>query len=185
MRYVKWTVIFILVAGFGTFLHYNLPQRDIVQIVGTDTKRIDDGADPTTGAPLTRDVRFINARTDGGATRVYRNEDTRFGWPPYFKYDSGDITAEAQNLAGTGTWVAATHYGWRIRFLDMFPNVVKIRVVDGPDDTRFPWFNTIFLIALGLIILMIWRWWNRFHERRIEPVLEDIGDGVNIVMPIV
>jgi hypothetical protein len=116
-----------------------------------------------------------------GSTQVYRNEDTRWGWPPYGKFSSGDMTARAQDLAGSGTWVALTHYGWRIQLFDMFPNAVRIRVVDGPDIRLIPWFNIVFLTLLAIVLLLIWRWWNRFHERRIEPVLEDIGDGVEAI----
>ena len=77
-----------------------------------DTGELRDGAQP--GA--TRDVRFINAVTETGATRVYRNEDTGWGFPPYLKFDSADITAQSQDLAGRNAWVLVEHYGWRIRF---------------------------------------------------------------------
>ena len=39
MRYVKWTLIALIVLIVGSFLHYTLPQHDIVRIVGTNTER--------------------------------------------------------------------------------------------------------------------------------------------------
>lgn len=181
MRYIKWGLVVVLLAGAVGFLNYYLPQRDIVQIVGTDIKRADGGTDPVTGAQISRDVRYINARTASGAPRVYRNEDTGWGWPPYGKFNSGDLTARAQGLAGTDTWVALSHYGWRVQLFDMFPNALKIRQVDGPDVSLVPWFNIVFLIGLAIVVLLIWGWWQRFRARRIDPVLEDIGDGVEAV----
>jgi hypothetical protein len=179
MRNVRRVLIVILVVLVAAFLHYNLPQRDVVQVVGTDIKRMDAPDDPATGAQRGRDVRFINARTAQGATRVYRNEDTRFGWPPYGKFNSGDLAARAQSLARDGEgWVAIRHYGWRFEMFDMFPNAVGLRPVDGPDARLIPWFNIVFLTALGAALLWLWLRWLRFRERRIEPVLDDIGDGV-------
>jgi hypothetical protein len=182
MRYFRWTLIVLAIVGAASFLHYYLPQRDIVRIVGTDTERIDAGTDPVSGGERTRLVRFINAVGPNGGTRVYRNEDTGWGWPPYGKFNSGDITARAQHLAGEAdTWVAIRHYGWRIQILDMFPNVLGFREVDGPDTRLIPWFNIVFLTLLGGGLLWLWLWWRRFHARRIAPVIEDIGEGVEAV----
>ena len=40
---------------------------------------------------------------DGGKVIVYRNEATGWVWPPYFKYDSSNLQAEATNLKSSGT----------------------------------------------------------------------------------
>ena len=82
-------------------LHYWLPDREIVRIVGTEVKRVDvesgapfwDRADIGTNEEATRDVRFINAEKKNGRSMVFRNEDTGWGWPPYLKFDSGDVTS--------------------------------------------------------------------------------------------
>ena len=63
-------------------------------------------------------------------TRVYRNEETDWGFPWYFKFDSGNLQAEAQSLVSSAEapkWVLVTHYGWRIPMLSMFPNVVELK----------------------------------------------------------
>ncbi len=43
MTYVKWIFLLLVVAVVGGFLHYTLPQTDIVRIVGTENRRIDFG----------------------------------------------------------------------------------------------------------------------------------------------
>ena len=44
MRYVKWSVLALLALFFLSFLHYTLPQRDIVRVVNTEVRRVDFGA---------------------------------------------------------------------------------------------------------------------------------------------
>ncbi|MFD1911537.1 DUF1523 family protein [Halodurantibacterium flavum] len=173
MRYVKWAVIGIMIAVVGGFLHYTLPQRDIVRIVGIENRRIDtaSGSGFTT-ASGTRDVRFILAVRPNGREMVYRNEDTGWGWPPYFKFNSSTLQARAQNYvsnAANPQWVAITHYGWRFEFVSMFPNAIRIRPVAGPDVTMVPWVNIVILALFALAGILIWRWWVRFRETRLEP----------------
>jgi len=174
MDYVKPAIFGILLAAVAAFLHYNLPQRDVVQIVGTEVSRED--VEQPDGTTITRDVRFINARSEGGAPRVYRNEDTGWGWPPYFKFDTGNLQAEAQSMAKSDQWVAVTHYGWRIPMLSMYPNAVWMRPAEGADVRLIPWFNIVFLVLLAALVWGIWRRIQRFRNRRIDPLLEDIDD---------
>ena len=49
----------------------------------------------------TVDVRFIAAVRPNGKPFVYRNEDTGWIWPPYFKYDSSNLQAKATDLRST------------------------------------------------------------------------------------
>ncbi|MFQ5758017.1 MAG: DUF1523 family protein, partial [Acidiferrobacterales bacterium] len=93
LKILKYTFLALVVTAVALFLHYNLPRTDVVQITGTDVKRID-RSDPGQGV-RTRDVRFISTVTRTGKVKVFRNEDTGWGWPPYFKFDSADLTAEA------------------------------------------------------------------------------------------
>ena len=141
MVYVKWgfwTLFWLFVAAF---FHYTLPQHDVVRITDTYEKRIDFGEnsifwssadvgnDPTA---LNRDVFFIQSRLSNGRVMVYRNEDTGWGWPPYFKFDTSNLQAEAADLKSSAEapkWVSITHYGWRNEFLSIFPNAVSIRPV--------------------------------------------------------
>ncbi|MAU45870.1 MAG: hypothetical protein CMP09_13800 [Yangia sp.] len=191
MRYVKWFVIiafWVLVAGF---LHYTLPQHDVARITDTYEKRIDPGenalfwANASTGENVNltgRDVFFIQTRLNNDKVMVYRNEDTGWGWPPYFKFDTSNLQAEAADLRSTAAapqWVVIKHYGWRNEFLSVYPNVVSIRPVDGPDVRIIPWLNIVLLTLLVAASWAIWVRWRRFREARIDPVLEDVGDNLD------
>ena len=95
----------MLVIAVALILHKNLPRTEVVQITGTDVKRVDKSdkksKDVQEGSQRekvvrTSDVRFINAVSRNGKVMVFRNEDTGWGWPPFFKFDSADLTAQAQ-----------------------------------------------------------------------------------------
>ena len=188
MRWFRITLITIVALLIIAFLHYTLPQRDVVRIVNAEPVLTElDGwnsiffAQPDSGSAgtaTTRDVRFINTVRADGRTMVYRNEDTGVLWPPYFKFDSQDLQTEASNFASTADaaqWVAVTHYGWRSNFFSVYPNAVSIRPVAGPDVSLFPWVNIVILLLIALILFMAWRIWERFEDRVIDPALDAVS----------
>jgi hypothetical protein len=158
----------LLVVALGLILAYSLPRNELVKIVGDDVKRIDVNGrlvDPK-AAPASRDVFFINTENQQAHdVRVFRNEDTRFGFPWYFKFDSADIQARAQLLARDNKPVLVTYYGWRIPMLSLFPNAVNVQPWDS-QDMPFPVFNTIFFVILALLVITVWWKWRRFRQRR-------------------
>ncbi len=173
-----------LVLAAALFLHYSLPSRDIVRIVGTDVVRTDVAGRDAQGNSITvsRDVRFINAKWPDGKDRVYRNEDTGWGWPPYFKFDTADLAAEATDLvsaAGNPRWVIVRHYGWRIPVLSMFPNALSIRPAAGPDERLTPWFNILFITLLVLFLLVLRRVAIMLFRRHVDPVIEEIDREID------
>lgn len=189
MVYVKWAFIGLFWLLVAAFLHYTLPQNDIARITDTYEKRIDfgensifwsnQGSGDAENTP-NRDVFFIQARRANGRVMVYRNEDTAWGWPPYFKFDTANLQAEANDLKSTAEapkWVAIKHYGWRNEFLSIFPNAISVHPVDGPDVRIIPWFNIIFLTTLAALFWAIRVRWIRFRERRIDPITDDWGLG--------
>ncbi|EEW24611.1 DUF1523 family protein [Rhodobacter ferrooxidans] len=194
MRYVKWTFWGTILLIVLSFAHYTLPQHDIVRIVGTNTQRMDLGenswffAAPDVGTDGTisnsRDVKFIQAIQQDGDPMVYRNEDTGWGWPPYFKVNSFDVQAAATDLTSTEAspkWVAITHYGWRNQLFTIFPNAVSVRQVAGPDVSIWPWFNTLFIALVAFLLLMLRRMWLQFRERTIEPAMDDVNNALDAV----
>ncbi|MFW2589682.1 DUF1523 family protein [Sagittula sp. SSi028] len=192
MRYVKWVFVALFWLLVAAVLHYTLPQHDIARITDTYEKRVDPGenswfwAQADVGADGTvpnRDVFFIQTRRDSGDIMVYRNEDTGWGWPPYFKFDTSNLQAEAADLKSTADnprWVAIRHYGWRNEFLSIFPNAVSLREVDGPDQTIIPWITIITLVILAAVFWAVRVRWNRFWDRRVSPAFEDASDRVAI-----
>jgi len=186
MKRVKWISGLTLFLTVVLFLQYALPSHDVVQIVGTDVKRMDVSSgswlwakpDAGTNAAQTRDVRFINAVRSSGKPRVYRNEDTNWGWPPYLKFNSGDLNAEAQSYGKQqDQWVVVTYYGWRINFLSVFPNAIRIRPVATPATSIIPWFNIVFLTLLATLVGYIYLKIRAFKRRRVDPVLVDMGEA--------
>ncbi len=189
MVYVKWVVkvsFWLLVIAF---LHYTLPQRDIARVTDTYEKRIDFGENSIfwshaevgndTGG-VNRDVFFIQTRLASGRVMIYRNEDTGWGWPPYFKFDTTNLQAEMADLKSTAEapkWVAIRHYGWRNEFMSIFPNAVGVRPVAGPDVRLIPWFNIIVLTVLFATFWAIRVRWIRFRRNRIDPAVDEWTDG--------
>ena len=191
MTYIKWFFIIAFWTLVAAFLHYTLPQHDIARITDTYEKRIDFGensifwADADAGNATglqSRDVFFIQAFRTDDRPMIYRNEDTGWGWPPYFKFDTSNLQAEAADLISKKNdanpqWVVIKHYGWRNEFMSIFPNAISVRAIDGPEERIIPWLNIVILTLLALVFWAIWVRWRRFRAARIDPVLEDVGDG--------
>lgn len=189
---IKWALRILVVLILGAFLHYTLPQHDVVQIINTYNKNTPIGAnwmfysieDTGTGVETTatiRDIRFIDAvYADGESVMVYRNEDTGWFWPPYFKWDSSTLQAEAQNLKSDKAnpqWVSITHYGWRLPIFSIFPNAVAVTPVEGPDVTIIPWVNIVILTFLAFLVFMIRRMWLQFRERMVDPAVAEVEEA--------
>ncbi len=191
MAILRWTLFILFWGIIAAFLHYTLPQHDVVRITDTYEKRIDPAQMPlfwsnAAGRAETtatnRDVFFIQTRRASGDAMVYRNEDTGWGWPPYFKFDTATLQAEAADLRSTGDaprWAVLRHYGWRSEFLSIYPNAVSVRAVDSPDVRIIPWMNIIILASLGAGVWALWVRWRRFRLARIDPLIDNVGDSLD------
>lgn len=189
MKYVKRTFLTMLVIMVVGLLHYTLPQHDIVRVVNTYQERQDlhdwtrvfwAQPDDQSVELVNRDVQFIQTVRPNGKPVVYRNEDTGWSWPPYFKFDTANLQTQAEDQKSTSDnpkWVVMTHYGWRSKLLSIFPNAVSVRPVDGPDVTIIPWVNIIILTTLAGLLFLLWRMWQQFRERTIDPALEGAGEA--------
>lgn len=187
-RNARWTFWGIGALIVAAFLNYELPQHDIVRITNTYNRVTTVGSnaifygspDAATGeSTASRDIRFIEAVYPNGKVMVYRNEDTGWVWPPYFKYDSSTLQAEATNLKSDETnpkWVSVTHYGWRIPFISIYPNAVSMKQVASADVTIIPWVNIIILSFLAFCVFMLRRMWMQFRERMIDPAVAEMGE---------
>jgi len=76
--------------------------------------------------------RIESVRDGTTDTLIFRNEDAGFT-PPYFKFDSARLQSQASRITREcPTEPVTVHgYGFRIPFLDMFPNATSI---DAPTD---------------------------------------------------
>jgi hypothetical protein len=187
MKYVKWTFLSLIAILLLSFFHYTLPQHDVVRVVGTENRRIDFGensffwasADVGTTANTNRDVFFIQTVLPNGKPMVYRNEDTGWGWPPYFKLNSSNLQASAQSTissAAAPQWVMVTHYGWRNEWFTIFPNAIALKEVDSPEATVVPWVNITILVVLLLLVLTVRAILRQFKQRSIDPVVNELGE---------
>ncbi len=188
MRYIKWGLISTVALIALAFLHYTLPQNDVVRIADVYEKRVDFGenswfwAAPDAGnaTASNRDVFFVQAIRQNGKPMVYRNEDTGWSWPPYFKFDTSNLQTEAADLKSTKAspqWVRVRHYGWRNEFFSIYPNAVSVKAVSGPDVRSIPYFNIALLTLLALIGWRIMRMIQRFRAKRIDPILDGVSDA--------
>ena len=195
MHKIKITFRVIVFLLIGSVLHYTLPQHDVVRVVNTYQERQDlndwtrifwASPDDQSATLINRDVQFIQTvkrrtmllgfiQRDATEVMVYRNEDTGWGWPFYFKFDTANLQTEADDLSSTAQdpqWAVMTHYGWRNEYFSAFPNAVAIRPIDNPNVTIIPWFNIFFFIALMAAILFIRAMWLQFRERSVDPLLD-------------
>ncbi len=148
-------------------LDYFLPHHAVLRIVGTEIKRVDNDRPAAKGKPQggTRDVYYVYAEDpDSKKPRVFRNEDTGWGFPWYLKFDSADVQATAQSIAGERGTAIFSYYGWRIQLFSWMPNVIDITRAD-PGASVFPWFNVLFFTVLGGGLAWL-AWWIRGWRRR-------------------
>lgn len=190
MRIFGWILTICVWTLIATTFHYTLPQRDIVRISDTYEKRVDFGensifwASADSGTDHTasnRDVLFIQARLQSDEPMVYRNEDTGWAWPPYFKFDTANLQADAAELKSTPEapkWALMTHYGWRNQFFSIFPNAISIEPIAGPEVGKpIPWVNILILTLFAAVYYTIWTRWRRFRQARLDPAFEEIQDN--------
>ncbi|MGB5696400.1 MAG: DUF1523 family protein [Polyangiales bacterium] len=151
MRKLGVALALLVTLLFAGTLYYFMPRATKVLITGTEVKRMDQ-KDAKTGEDKTRDVRFVYAEeVDSKKALAFRNEDN--GW--YFKWNSGDIAAEASKLAKSERDETALlkYYGVRVAILDSYPNVLSLKQVE-PDYVYVPWVNMVILILLLVFFLV-------------------------------
>lgn len=190
MRFIKWGFLISFWTLFGAVLHYTLPQYDVVRIVNTYEERqeLNDWTrifwskpDDQSAELQNRDVQFIQAVRPNGRAIVYRNEDTGWNWPPYFKFDTANLYTDANDSVSSKDnpeWVSVMHYGWRNQFLSVFPNAVTIKPVVGPEDKPTNWFSIIFLVLLAIVLWAAYVRWRRFRRAKIDPMIESAEDSL-------
>lgn len=155
----------------GLFIEFYLPSSEIVRVTGMEVKRMDrtgSSSSDQTGGMSTRDMRLIYTQiVSDNSVKAFRNEDTGWGFPFYFKFDEADIAAKAAAMEKESPrpTVRVTYYGWRINMLDMFPNVIDLKRVD-PEDTYIPVTKILFLTALVVLILVIYLQYRKITKRR-------------------
>ena len=188
MYYFKAFIGILFGVSLFLFLDYTLPSKNTVRITNTNNRltlitprNAIFYASEDTGTVEhrsgQRDVRFIDTVRPNGKVFVYRNEDTGWVWPPYFKYDSANLHAEASNLRsneGNPQWVSITAYGWRIPWMSIYPNAISIDTLAGPNERPRNWPAVVILGILFVLYLTLWRLWSNFRRHRINPAIDAV-----------
>ncbi len=175
MRYVKdflFIVIFAIFASLAVGVNYVMPSYRTAYVTGIEVKRMDkDGliSKSNVADGPTRDVYFIytHAPDNDSSVKVYRDEDTRWGFPFYFKFNSADVAAMAQSLEGDHL-VQVKYYGWRIKIFDTYPNIVSIKPIMKAEEVSSPIVSYILyiLILIGFIVsIQFVRGWFDSHQK--------------------
>ncbi|MGC2224879.1 MAG: DUF1523 family protein [Methylocella sp.] len=169
-RILFGTVIALPVAAVpAAFLYYFLPRHDVLRIVGTDTRR---PIGSTKSDVSTHMEFFVNTEDiETQQPRVFHNEDTRWGFPWYFKFNSAELQAIAQSLANERGTALITYYGMRIKILSIVPNITNIKRAAPDEVPPFPWFNfgiaTIFIAGTAYLLGLWFRGdWKRRRSAR-------------------
>ncbi|MGN8460439.1 DUF1523 family protein [Helicobacter pylori] len=160
IKFVRNVVLFILTAIFLVLMllvSYCMPHYSTAVISGVEVKRMNENENTPNNKEvktLARDVYFVQTYDpkDQKSVTVYRNEDTRFGFPFYFKFNSADISALAQSLVNQQ--VEVQYYGWRINLFNMFPNVIFLKPLKEGTEMSKPVFSWILyaLLLAGFFI---------------------------------
>lgn len=79
---------------------------------------------------------------------VYRNEDTRWGFPFYFKFGSANLQAQVQALGNENKLVQIKYYGWRMTMFDEYRNAVSVKEISGDVTPSHPILSWVFYAFL-------------------------------------
>ncbi|MCR4942370.1 MAG: DUF1523 family protein [Campylobacter sp.] len=153
----KTFLLMVFVLHFLAFclINYAMPSYKALNIVHTDVKRMDkDGfidKDQASINSISRDVYFISAKVpESEKVLSFRNEDTRWGLPPYFKFNSADVQAKAASMMEQKALAQIKYYGWRIPMLNEFYNAISITKIKDASELSSPIFSYI-LYFFGII----------------------------------
>lgn len=154
---IKYFLILVSLSFFiviGGVVNYAMPSYDETYVTGMEVRRMDkDGviskSNPADGE--VRDVYFLFTESEPNKVMVYRNEDTGWGLPPYFKFGSADIQAKAQAYANEKQRVQIKYYGWRINWMNEFRNIVSIKPLLEGETVAKP---IVSYVLYGIIVLL-------------------------------
>ncbi|MGC7559111.1 DUF1523 family protein [Pasteurella sp. PK-2025] len=155
LKYFFLTVIFTFHLFLFATVNFVTPSYDITKVTGVEVKRVDKDGPITKANPAdgpTRDVYFINTQNTKGEIMVYRNEDTRWGFPFYFKFGSANLHAEAEALIKENQYVEIKYYGWRLVMFDEFRNAVNIHAVEENASASLPILAYVLYVFLLLTL---------------------------------
>ena len=173
-KIIKYFLIIVVVLFHAVLfagVNFVFPHYETTRVTGVEVKRVDKDGPITKANPAdgpTRDVYYIyTQRVDSDKPMVYRNEDTRWGFPFYFKFGSANLQAEAQALGNDNKLVQIKYYGWRITMMDEYRNATSIKEITADDTPSHPivsWIFYAFLLATLFLSIQFVRGWFDSEE---------------------
>lgn len=154
---IKYFLILVSLSFFiviGGVVNYAMPSYDETYVTGMEVRRMDKDGVISKSNPAdseVRDVYFLFTESEPNKVMVYRNEDTGWGLPPYFKFGSADIQAKAQAYANEKQRVQIKYYGWRINWMNEFRNIVSIKPLLEGETVAKP---IVSYVLYGVIVLL-------------------------------
>lgn len=169
--FLFYILFFAIMTGLA--VHYYTPATRIVEITGTETKRSDSegpisAINPANG-PI-RDIYYISTNNEKDKPMMYRNEDTGWSFPWYFKFNSADIQAKALSIKESNRHAILVSYGWRFNMFSMFKNILSLKATEDPNASTFSFYTIITIVSwlgwLALIALqtMLYVKFSRWRE---------------------
>ena len=150
-KYFLFLVVFVFHGFMFAVVDYVFPHYDVTRVTGVEVKRVDKDGPITKSNPAdgpTRDVYFINTQNDDGKIMVYRNEDTRWGFPFYFKFGSANLQAQVQAFGNENKLVQIKYYGWRMTMFDEYRNAVSVKEISDDVTPSHPILSWVFYAFL-------------------------------------
>lgn len=162
--------VLLLLLPVGLALNFYLPSQRVVRVLNPDVYFQNRGG--KNAQAMSGVYQVFAEDPDTRKQRVYHNEDTGWGFPWYFKFNSADIQSAVTSIAADAgkdeNYAVITSYGWRINMLSMFPNVTSIRKVPK-DYAPVPWFNIVFFSVVAFVIGWIAFLVRRWRRARVAP----------------
>lgn len=123
VRSTALSVFILLLTAYGVLLAYSLPRTLKVYVTGAKSQS---GSSSSFG-----EVRQIQALSLEGESLRFRNENTGWGFPPYFKFNAEELGAQARELAKIEPRVVVRVRAQGFRLGDSLttPNLISLKVV--------------------------------------------------------
>ncbi len=159
-------ILFLVPVLAGSlFLHYLLPRYTVAVVTGVESKRAERANTRLPeGSPDARDQYLVFLKRDGGSDMVFRNEDTGWGFPPYYKFNAAELQAKTTGLIGKPALIE--FYGWRSKIFRIFPNILALDPApEGAVPTSYTRLGVFSLWGL-LVVWLFPRWLELFGRRK-------------------
>lgn len=158
---IKYFLILVLLSLHIVLIgavNYAFPSYDVTMVTTGDVRRVDkDGiisaSNPADGE--IRDVYYLYTSNDQTEKAIqYRNENTGWGFPFYFKFNSGEVQAKALAFAEKKQLVQIKYYGWNIPMLNEERKLVSVKAMNEGDTKSLPIVSYILYAFFALTFFL-------------------------------